>query len=593
MIKTLQYCLKVLQLSWESNRYYAVLSIIGKIYESTIYPFILVVLLANVLDLISQRQVFSFNDVVYPAIAFVVSSLVKMTLTSFLDTQQILIEARMDNYIELQIDKKLTELDPATFENPDFQNLLSQLEGVKGTLVVNLMRITGFIDSIFKLLTGAIVVSTAFPLFVPIILIATIPSFFTLDWYRKKVWKYFVEERSILVRVSQYVKTLLSQDSASKEVAIYKAGDTLYSKVKNHQKIYINKFTKASQAGLPGVVLTRVFQFAAFVFTQALNLRGVMAGTLGVGQFALYFQQTSNLMLGAEGILDNYSSINMRNKYLEKYFEFMKIGRTIYSPIDAIPVPAEPLPPTIEFKNVSFRYPNTKRYILKDFNLVINSGETIALVGENGAGKTTIIKLLLRFYDVTEGEIIINGVNIRQLNLEEWYSLAGALFQDFIKYQFSFKENVYFGNQKETGNLELLEKVLEKSGADTYVKELPEKYNQTVGKMFKDGIDLSGGQWQKLALARAFFKNAPILILDEPTSAIDAKAEYEIFERVQQLQKDKTVIIISHRFSTVRNANRIIVLNDGAILEEGNHEKLMKKKGLYSELFNIQAQGYK
>jgi len=298
-------------------------------------------------------------------------------------------------------------------------------------------------------------------------------------------------------------------------------------------------------------------------------------------------------MFGAEGILDHYSSINMRNKYIEKYFDFMETKRIIHSPTDATPLPDKPLPPVIEFKNVSFKYPNTKRNILKGFNLSIKSGEKIAFVGENGAGKTTLIKLLLRFYDVTEGDILINGINIKNINLDKLYLEVGALFQDFIKYQFSFKENVFFGNQKQIDNLTLLKESIKQSGADEYVNDLPNKYDQIVGKMFKDGIDLSGGQWQKLALARAFFKNAPILILDEPTSAIDAKAEYEIFQRVQELQKDKTVIIISHRFSTVRNADRILVLNDGKVLEEGNHDFLMRKKGLYAELFNIQAQGYK
>ena len=230
---------------------------------------------------------------------------------------------------------------------------------------------------------------------------------------------------------------------------------------------------------------------------------------------------------------------------------------------------------------------------MHDFNLVIEKGEKVALVGENGAGKTTIIKLLLRFYDVTEGEILLNGVDIKEIDLETWHEMVGALFQDFIKYQFTFEENVYFGDSKKNGDLEALKGAIKKSGADSYVEDLPKGINQTLGKMFEGGIDLSGGQWQKLALARAFLKDAPILILDEPTSAIDAKAEYEIFEKVQKLQKDKTVIIISHRFSTVRNADRILVLDEGKIIEEGDHKTLMKKNGLYAELFNIQAQGYK
>ncbi|MFA6004883.1 MAG: ABC transporter ATP-binding protein [Patescibacteria group bacterium] len=593
MKKTLKYSLKVLQLSWGANRYYAVLSLIGSIYQSTIYPFALVLVLARILDVLGKQQQLSFSDLTGLLTVFVIASVILNVIDSFLETQSVLLDTRMDNYLDKQIIKKLTQLDPATFEDPEFQNLLSQIEGVKGTITVNVTRITAFIDAAFKFLTAAVIVSVAFPIFVPIMLIATIPSFFSLDHYRSKVWKYFVEERSLLVRVTQYIKNLLSQDGTSKEVVIYKTGDILYNKMKLHQKSYIQKFTKASGAGLPGVILTRFFELAAFLFTQTMNLKAVLAGTLGIGQFALYFQQTQNLMSGSHGMLDIYSSISMRNKYVEKYFEFMAKGKVIQSPENALTIPDTPAPPHIEFRNISFRYPNTKKYILKNFSLTINSGEKIALVGENGAGKTTLIKLLLRFYDVTEGEILVNGVNISKINLEKWYKKIGALFQDFIKYQFTFKENVIFGNKKDSENSELLKEAIKNSGAEEYLKNLPNGFDQVVGKMFKDGIDLSGGQWQKLALARAFFKNAPILILDEPTSAIDAKAEYEIFQHVQQLQKDKTVVIISHRFSTVRNADRILVLDEGKIVEEGNHEVLMKKKGLYAELFNIQAQGYK
>ena len=593
MKKTLNYCWKILELSWFANRYYSLLSIFGKIYESTIYPFIFILILAHVLDMLTEGKVVSFINISWLIIIYLLASALRMVITSFLDTQQILQEIKMDNYLELQVNKKLTELDPATFENPEFQNLLSQLEGVKGTINTNIMRITALIDSIFKLVSAAIIVATTFPIFIPIMFIATAPGFIVYDKYRQKVWKYFVEERSLLIRISQYIRNLLSQDGTSKEVAIYRTGNILYSKVKKHQDTYTQKFTSASQSGMPGIIFARFIQFGAFTYTQAINLSAVIQGTLGVGQFALFFQQTQNLMLGAEGILDNYSSINMRNKYLEKYFEFMKLEKKIQTPTRTNSISKSPFPPLIEFKNVSFRYPNTKRYILQNFNLVVRPGEKIALVGENGAGKTTIIKLLLRFYDVSEGEMLINGVNIKDLELNDWYGHVGALFQDYIKYQFTFKENIYFGNKKENNNQGLLKSAIKQSGADQFVKDFPSKYDQVVGKMFDGGIDLSGGQWQKLALGRAFFKNAPILILDEPTSAIDAKAEYEIFERVQKLQKDKTVIIISHRFSTVRNADRILVLNEGKIIEEGNHVALMKLKGLYAELFEIQAQGYK
>src|SRR4030042_4425903 len=576
MRKTLVYCWKILQLAWGANGYYAILSILGKIYESTLYPLILVLLLSHLLDLLGSGQHLIISQLSGLIIVFIISSFLRLIESSFLDTQQVFFEIKMANYINLQVDKKLTQLDPATFENSEFQNLLAQMVGVNDTIGANLLRITGFIDSILIFITATVVLVFAFPIFIPIILIATIPSFIAMSKYRIKVWRFFVEEQSLLIRVSQYIRNLLSQDSTSKEVAIYKTGDVLYNKVKNHQKTYTSKFAAASQSGLPRIISTRLIQFTAFLYTQALNLRAVLAGSLGVGQFALYFQQTQNLMLGVEGILDNYSSISMRNKYIEKYFEFINVARIIHSPQAPKDIPSRPTPPLIEFKNVSFKYPHSKKYVLKNFSLVINSGEKVALVGENGAGKTTLIKLVLRFYDVSEGEILINGVNIKEINLDKWYSSIGALFQDFIKYQFTFKENVFFGDQKKINNLELLKEATSKSGADKYIEELTHKYDQVVGKMFKGGLDLSGGQWQKLALARAFFKNAPILILDEPTSAIDAKAEYEIFQKVQSLQQDKTVIIISHRFSTVRNADRILVLSDGKITETGNHQQLMQ-----------------
>ena len=275
------------------------------------------------------------------------------------------------------------------------------------------------------------------------------------------------------------------------------------------------------------------------------------------------------------------------------YFELLNFPNSILLPKKSESFPKNIKPAVIEFKNVFFKYPGTERFILKDFNLKIESGEKVALVGENGAGKSTLIKLLLRFYDVTDGVILINGIDIKNLDLEEWHRQIGALFQDFIKYQFTYKENVIFGNLEKKDDMKALHDALKKSGADGFLQDLPSGIDQIVGKTFEEGVDLSGGQWQKLALARAFFRDAPFLILDEPTSAIDAKAEFEIFENVQKLQKDKTVIIISHRFSTVRTADRILVLDEGKIIEEGSHEYLVKKNGVYAELFEIQAQGYK
>lgn len=593
MKKTLSYGLRALYIAWQATGFYVGLAILGKLYDSTIYPLVQVFLLSKLLDLLGQQRSILFSDISWIIIIYLIASVVKILIKSFAEVKDAYLQVKIEGHIDATISKKLTELDPATFENPEFQNLVAQLDGIKGSLQMHLIRFADLIDSVFKFVTATVVVSAIFPFFAPLIILATIPSYLAWDKFRVETWPFYVEKKSKLTRVTQYIKNLLSSDSTSKEAAIFSTGGVLLNKIRKEQNHYYGNFARINDPWIAKILLTGIIQFGAFVFTQYLNLSKVLSGALSIGQFTLIFQQSLNLTFSAEGILNQYSSISARNKYLDKYFEFLATDKIIKSPPEPVNLPQSPMPPVIEFRNISFKYPKTIRYVLKNFNLTLNSGEKVALVGENGAGKTTIIKLLLRFYDVTEGEILINGVNIRELDLNSWHKAVGALFQDFIKYQFTFKENVYFGDLSRPKKVKFLKEAITQSGADKYINTLPEGRNQVLGKMFEGGIDLSGGQWQKLALARTFYRNAPILILDEPTSAIDAKAEYEIFQRVQNLQKDKTVVIISHRFSTVRNADRILVLEGGKIVEEGNHKKLMENKGLYEELFTLQAQGYK
>ncbi|HVF68960.1 MAG TPA: ABC transporter ATP-binding protein [Xanthomonadales bacterium] len=593
MLKTLRYGLKVFQIFFKSNGLWAIADTLNRLYGDTFYPLIQVYLLSKLLDLLATGKQITFSDITWMIAFYLAAGILKLLLYFISVIRGAGYEFSFGDYIELQIDKKLHELDPAVFESTKFQNLLAQMNGVKGSMFSYCDRTLRLVGSFAQLVTAIIVVSTKFPIFVPIIILSIIPLFLSLNKHRDDIWIYMSQERGQLERLLQYVRTTFSAPATSKEVAIFKNGPALMEKFKRSKNSYYRRFEKAYSKTLFILLISGVIQMTAFVITQAINLAAVFAGKLGIGQFTLYFQQTRNLASGAEGVLDNYSSMNMRTKYVDQYFELLNYSASIQSPKKPKTIPAKPQPPTLEFRNVSFRYPESDRYILKNLSIIINSGEKLALVGENGAGKSTIIKLILRFYDPTDGEILINGVNIKDINLDLWYKQIGALFQDFIKYQFTFKENVIFGDLSKKDDLEVLKKALNKSGADNILEQLPKGDEQIVGKTFEDGVDLSGGQWQKLALARAFFRDAPILILDEPTSAIDAKAEYEIFERVQKLQRDKTVIIISHRFSTVRNADRIIVLDEGIIVEEGNHTKLMKKNGLYAELFNIQAKGYK
>ena len=456
MIKTLKYGFIALKIAWAANGFFAALSIFSQIFNSTIFPFTQIFLLSKLLDLLSTGKHITFDSILWMIIIYLLASIINLFLVNFLQTKDLVYSFNLNDYLELQIDKKLNSLDPQVFERPEFQNLIVQMQDVKHNIEDFLVRFVGLIDSVFKASVAAVVLATAFPIFIPIILVATVPSLFALNQFRRKIYPYLYEKRSAMGRVKEYIKNLLTQDSTSKEIAIFKNGDQLIDKMKHFKETYFNNFSKAQDSTMYQVFFSDLFQFAAFVVTQIMNLSAVFAGKLSIGQFSLYFQQTLALSSGTELALDHYSAANMRVKYLEKYEEFLNYPKAIAPSESPVLIPKSPTPPIIEFKNVSFKYPKTKRFILENLNLKIESGEKIALVGENGAGKTTIIKLLLRFYDVSEGEILVNGINVKDVNLDDWYKLLGALFQDFVKYQFSLKENVYFGDLSKNENLEFL-----------------------------------------------------------------------------------------------------------------------------------------
>jgi ATP-binding cassette subfamily B protein len=252
-----------------------------------------------------------------------------------------------------------------------------------------------------------------------------------------------------------------------------------------------------------------------------------------------------------------------------------------------------PIKTGFTFEDVGFRYVNSEHWANRHLNFTLHPGEKLALVGENGAGKTTLVKLLARLYDPAEGRILLDGVDLKEYDLSELRMQIGIIFQDYLRYQMTFAQNIAVGNIKEKENRDMIITAARQSLADTLAEKLPDKYDQALGRRFNDGVELSGGEWQKIALARAYMKDAQLLILDEPTAALDARAEYEVFHRFSELTKGKTAVLISHRFSTVRMADRILVLEKGEMAEVGSHDELLKKAGRYAELFYLQAEGYR
>jgi ATP-binding cassette subfamily B protein len=277
---------------------------------------------------------------------------------------------------------------------------------------------------------------------------------------------------------------------------------------------------------------------------------------------------------------------------LQDYFDFLNLKPLMNPQTEGgLPVP-NPIKQGFEFKNVSFKYLNSEKYAVKNLSFNLNAGEKLALVGENGAGKTTIVKLLARLYEPTEGVITLDGVDLKEYNPQQLRESVGIIFQDYIRFQMKANENIAVGKIDQVDNNALIEQAAQKSLADTVIETLPEKYTQMLGKRFGKGVDLSGGQWQKIALARAYMRDAQLLILDEPTAALDARAEHEVFVRFADLTKGKMAVLISHRFSTVRMADKILFLEHGQKKEYGTHEELMEQGGKYAELFKLQAKGY-
>ncbi len=303
------------------------------------------------------------------------------------------------------------------------------------------------------------------------------------------------------------------------------------------------------------------------------------------------FASIQDLRQSLSGLFSNLGRQYQDNLFVSDVFKLLDTEPVIKKPFKGIILNPDKTPEVV-FDNVSFSYPGTNKAVLKNFSLKINPGEKIALVGINGAGKTTLIKLLCRFYDPDEGKITLDGHDLKDIDPESWYYQVGAIFQDYAKYHFIVKEAIAIGRTGATSSIEKVKEAAKAGEADVFIEEWEKKYEQMLGKEFTEGVEPSIGQWQKLALARTFYRDPKVLILDEPTSSIDAEAEAKIFEKLEALPRDRTVILISHRFSTVRQADKIGVIEDGQLKELGSHEDLLKINGTYAHLFTLQAKGY-
>lgn len=489
----------------------------------------------------------------------------------------------------VRIIEKTKEVDISLLENAEFYDKLdrarTQTMG-RVDLMSNVLGQAQTTISILTLVTGLIYFE---PYLIILLVLSIIPSFINEVRFSQQQYslaRSWTAER----RELDYLRFIGANDKTAKEIKLFDLTNFIVNRFQNLATKYFNLnktlVIKRSSYGFLFNVLGSISYYAAYVFI----IYRVLLGVITLGELTFLSGSFNRLMKNLQDFFSKFTRISESSLYLKDYFDFIDISVEPKTKED-IPLPTK-IKEGFEFKNVYFAYPESENQILKNVSFSIKAGEKIAFVGQNGAGKTTLTKLLLRFYEPTSGEILLEGVNINRYNKSEYQAYFGVLFQDFFRYEFTVKENIAIGKIDEINNQIRIEKAATLSLADEVVSALDYGYEQQLGKRFVKGQELSGGQWQKIALARAYMKNAEVMILDEPTSALDAKAESEVFERFIHLIKDKTSVIISHRFSTVRQADRIIVLEEGTILESGTHKELMLNNKLYAKLFSLQAEGY-
>ena len=393
-------------------------------------------------------------------------------------------------------------------------------------------------------------------------------------------------------RESDYVRQTAASVDTAKEVKIFGLNDFLMARYEALATSFFRANRRiATHRAAWGSLLTAIGTSAYYVAYAYIVWR-TLHGEFSIGDLTFLagsFRRLRNLL---ESFLSGFSTVAGQALYLEDLFSFFEIEPEIRSPANPRPFP-NPIREGFTFENAGFRYPGAEHWAVRHLGFTLRAGEVLALVGENGAGKTTIVKLITRLYDPDEGRILLDGHDVREYDLFELRANIGVIFQDFVRYHMTAAENIAVGRIEARGDRERIVRAAEQSGADDLIRKLPGGYDQIIGKRWKTGTDLSGGEWQKIAIARAYMRDAQVLVLDEPTAALDARAEYEVFKRFKDLSAGKSALLISHRFSSVRMADRIVVLDEGQVEDIGTHDELLARGGRYKELFELQAAGYR
>lgn len=579
---------------WQTNRLLTVASIVLRLFRAGIPALSLYIgklIIDEVVIAIQQKQFNAEHTQIWWWIGAELGLAILADLlgraTSLTDS---LLGDLYANRSSIQLMQHASKLDLEQFEDPTFYDKLErarqQTVGRTMLLTQTLAQFQDFITMGF-LSVGLLAFN---PWLMLILGVTIVPAFLGETYFSGRSYSLshsWTPQR----RELDYYRFVAANNTSAKEVKLFGLSDFLISRFRKLSLEYYqaNRSLAIKRASW-GFVLSGIGTlgyYSAYLFIVSQTLKG----TISIGSLTFLagsFRQLRGLL---ESVLGRFTSITQGALYLKDLFDFFAIEPQIVSATTPLPIPS-PIKQGFVFENVGFRYPNSERWACRNLSFTLQAGEKLALVGENGAGKTTLVKLITRLYDPDEGRILLDGQDLKNYNLADLQAHTGVIFQDYLKFSFTASDNIAVGDIEQHSNTARIEVAAEKSLAASVINKLPKGYQQVLGRMFKEGADLSGGEWQKIALARAYMREAQLYILDEPTSALDARAEYEVFQRFSEITEGKMALLISHRFSTVRMADRILVLENGQLLELGTHEELLALNGRYAELFQLQAKGY-
>ena len=508
-----------------------------------------------------------------------------------IDYSDSLLGDKYTRHVSIRVMDQAASLDLIAYEDPVFYDRLERARVQATDRLVMIQQIGRLVQQAITTITLSVSIMLFSPWLMLLLIAGVVPAFlgeshFAFLGYAKNF------RQTPVRRQLDYLRILGGSKEAAKELKLFGLKDFLRERFTIlSDGIYEENVALSRRKLIAGAMLSTIGTmgyYSAYVFVIWRTVSGALTiGTLTFLAGAIQ-QASSNI----EQIFSTFAGIGDQALFLTDLLAFFEMKPTIKSKPNALPAP-RPIVRGVEFRNVSFSYPGNSRRVLDSINFQLHTNERLALIGENGQGKTTIVKLITRLYDPTEGQILLDGVDLRDYDLEDLHREIGVIFQDFMRYEMTARENIAIGRIGEINNLELLKGAAQKSMADLTIGRLPGGYDQMLGRRFEQGVDISGGEWQKVALARAYLRDAQLLILDEPTASLDARSEFEVFHRFAELTAGKMALFISHRFSTVRSADRILVLENGRIAEEGTHDQLARLGGRYAEMFEMQASSYR